>query len=117
MKGRLLGDAAFPAKLATEAGMGLVTKIIAELQKRPDKFLAELDLVFANVIMSLISDIMLVWIPAPQANLSCHTALADGQFLSNTYALWARCPANAFQVAFFPSLVQILHQLTSCLPC
>ena len=103
MKERLLCDSAFLAKLAVEAGMGVVTKIVAELEKRPDKFLAELDLVLANTIMSLISDIMLIWIPAPRANVFGPAVAVSEQPalrtpLGSVYQFCAGCPANIFQV-------------------
>ncbi|KAA6413600.1 MAG: hypothetical protein FRX49_13738 [Trebouxia sp. A1-2] len=66
MRERVLGDAAFLMKLGVEAGMGVITKLLAELHKRPVKFWGELDLVFANVVMSLLADVALIWIPAPQ---------------------------------------------------
>ncbi|KAL3156509.1 hypothetical protein ABBQ38_000808 [Trebouxia sp. C0009 RCD-2024] len=104
MKERLLGDSAFLAKLAIEVGMGMVTKIIAELEQREEKFLVELYLVIANVFMSLITDIMLLWIPAPRANLSTPAlGVLEQQKQSPTlqpcYQFWATCPANAFQVS------------------
>ena len=100
MKSRILGDPAFPAKLALEVGMGMVTKVIAELEKRPGKFVAQLDLVFANVIMAMITDVMLVWIPAPCVDvfsLSVNSQHEDRP-TSMIYQFWAKCPANAFQV-------------------
>ncbi|DBB04267.1 TPA: hypothetical protein ACH3X1_012931, partial [Trebouxia sp. C0004] len=61
MRERVLGDAAFLMKLGVEAGMGVITKLLAELHKRPVKFWGELDLVFANVVMSLLADVALIW--------------------------------------------------------
>ena len=88
------------AKLALEVVMGMVTKVIAELEKRPGKFVAQLDLVFANVIMALITDVMLVWIPAPCIDVSSPTVIIqrEEQPTSVMYQFWAGCPANAFQV-------------------
>lgn len=98
---RLLGDSSFLTKLAIEVGMGVVTKLVAEYRKRPTKFMLELDLVFANVIMSLLADVMLIWIPAPRASVSiqkayCHDGPSQQQF---SLSRWLKgCPDNAFQV-------------------
>ena len=70
MRERFLGDPAFLMKLGVEAGMGVITKLLAELHKRPVKFWTELDLVFANVVMSLLADVALIWIPAPRLSLT-----------------------------------------------
>ena len=97
----MLADPGFLAKLAVEAGMGVLTKLAAELRKRPDKFWQELDLVSANTIMSLISDVMLIWIPAPRIVLHSPAAVEKhhpNSQLSRAYNFWATCPANAFQV-------------------
>lgn len=92
---RLLGDPGFPVKLAIELGIGLTMKILAELNKRGDNFNQELDFVFANVVMALIADTMLVWLPAPRASLSTKAAAVNQSALSK----WLKsCPDNAFQV-------------------
>ncbi|KAL3156495.1 hypothetical protein ABBQ38_000795 [Trebouxia sp. C0009 RCD-2024] len=118
MKERLLGDSAFLAKVAIEVGMGMVTKIIAELEQREEKFLVELYLVIANVFMSLITDIMLLWIPAPRANLSTPAlGVLEQQKQSPTlqpcYQFWATCPANAFQVSPIGEPFTMLKRLGS----
>lgn len=85
--------------------MGVVTKLVAEYRKRPTKFMLELDLVFANVIMSLLADVMLIWIPAPRASVSiqkayCHDGPSQQQC---SLSRWLKgCPDNAFQVSFHP---------------
>lgn len=93
---RLLGDPGFPVKLSIEVGIGITMKLLAEVSKRGDSFNSELDLVFANVVMALIADTMLVWLPAPRAATSSQKApinqTAIGKWLKS-------CPDNAFQVS------------------
>ena len=48
-----------------QVGIGICTKSTAEFGKRGELFWVELDFVLANVIMALIADFMLVWLPAP----------------------------------------------------
>jgi hypothetical protein len=62
---RLLGDPSFPVKVGIECGIGVVTKVTAEKTKREDNFWREIDFVGANVLMAIIADFMLTWIPAP----------------------------------------------------
>lgn len=88
-------------KVSVEAGMGVITKLLAEQHKRPTKFLLELDLVFANVIMSLLADVMLIWIPAPRVGFSTQTQHSRDRHMTqrNKVTQWLRdCPDNAFQV-------------------
>ena len=95
----MLGDPGFPVKLAIELGIGLTMKILAELNKRGDNFNQELDFVFANVVMALIADTMLVWLPAPRATLSTKAVSVNQSALSK----WLKsCPDNAFQVGSKP---------------
>ena len=96
MRERLLGDPGFPVKLSIEVGIGVTMKLLAEISKRGDNFSSELDLVFANVVMAIIADTMLVWLPAPRAATSSQKApinqTAIGKWLKS-------CPDNAFQVS------------------
>ena len=81
--------------------MGTVTKLLAEQHKRPTKFMLELDFVFANLIMSLLADVMLIWIPAPRAVFTAQTQDSKdrGTSWQHTLRQWLReCPDNAFQV-------------------
>lgn len=95
MRERLLGDPGFPVKLSIELGIGITMKILAELNKRGDNFSAELDFVFANVVMAIIADTMLVWLPAPRAILSNQASAKQQGALQK----WLKsCPDNAFQV-------------------
>jgi hypothetical protein len=56
--------------------------------------LQELDFVAANVVMAIIADFMLVWLPAP--TLSYAAAAAAGKF-NLLGKMFAGCPDNAFQ--------------------
>lgn len=90
---RLLADPAFLAKVAIECGIGIGTKLSAEYTKRGDNFAKEADFVAANVLMAIIADFMLVWLPAPTLALGAKSAGAGRGLLS----AFAGCPDNAFQ--------------------
>lgn len=58
--------------------------------------LQELDFVGANVVMALIADFMLVWLPAPTLSYAVGGAKA-GSPLDMFSRMFAGCPDNAFQ--------------------
>ena len=92
---RLMADPSFFVKVGIECGIGIGTKCAAEREKRKGRFVKELDFVTANVIMAIIADFMLVWLPAPTMSFatanSCRTPPnAIARFFSC-------CPDNAFQ--------------------
>ena len=90
---RLLADPGFLFKVGVECGIGVCTKSAAEYTKRQENFWKELDFVLANVIMAILADFMLVWLPAP--------TLVYNRTASSTQSVfpWFKtCPDNAFQV-------------------
>ncbi|KAG5565162.1 hypothetical protein RHGRI_001154 [Rhododendron griersonianum] len=93
-KERLLADDLFLTKVAIECGVGIFTKTAAELERRREKFTKELDFVFADVVMAIIADFMLVWLPAPTVSLRPALAVSAGPLAKFFYG----CPDNAFQV-------------------
>ncbi|XP_074294651.1 protein RETICULATA-RELATED 4, chloroplastic-like [Silene latifolia] len=94
-KERLLADDLFLTKVGIECGIGIFTKSAAELEKRKENFSKELDFVTADVIMALVADFMLVWLPAPTIPLRPALAISVGPVARFFYA----CPDNAFQIA------------------
>ncbi|OAE31646.1 hypothetical protein AXG93_3384s1200 [Marchantia polymorpha subsp. ruderalis] len=67
----------------------------AELERRRENFTKELDFVVADVIMALVADFMLVWLPAPTVALRPALAKNAGKIATFFY----KCPDNAFQIA------------------
>ncbi|XVF79655.1 hypothetical protein PTKIN_Ptkin15bG0006400 [Pterospermum kingtungense] len=110
-KERLLGDDLFLTKVAIECGVGIFTKTAAELERRRDKFMKELDFVFADVVMALIADFMLVWLPAPTVSLRPPLALSAGPVSKFFYT----CPDNAFQVALAGTSYTFLQRIGAIL--
>ncbi|KAF3781275.1 RETICULATA-RELATED 4 protein [Nymphaea thermarum] len=92
-KERLLADDLFLAKVAMECGVGIFTKTAAEYERRREKFVKELDFVLADVVMAIIADFMLVWLPAPTVSLKPPLALSAGPIAK----FFHTCPDNAFQ--------------------
>ncbi|XP_073156762.1 protein RETICULATA-RELATED 4, chloroplastic-like [Henckelia pumila] len=106
-KERLLADDLFLAKVGIECGVGLFTKTAAEYQKRKDKFFKELEIVFADVVMAIIADFMLVYLPAPTVSLRPPLALNAGRVAKFFY----NCPDNAFQVALSGTSFSLLQRV------
>ncbi|XP_078178881.1 protein RETICULATA-RELATED 4, chloroplastic-like [Carex rostrata] len=94
-KERLLADDLFLAKVLMECGVGIFTKTAAEYQKRKENFVKELDFVIADVVMAIVADFMLVWLPAPTVSLRSSIAVGAGPIAKFFHG----CPDNAFQVA------------------
>ncbi|KAF6255296.1 hypothetical protein COO60DRAFT_1471217 [Scenedesmus sp. NREL 46B-D3] len=91
---RLLADPSFLTKLAIEVGIGVCTKCTAEYAKRGESFNKELDFVAANVVMAIIADFMLVWLPAPTLSYAAAASASKANLFGR---LFAGCPDNAFQ--------------------
>lgn len=93
---RLLADDLFLAKVAMECGVGVFTKTAAEYERRRENFFNELEIVFADVVMAVIADFMLVYLPAPTVALRQPLAINAGPIAKFFHG----CPDNAFQIAF-----------------
>lgn len=95
---RLLADPGFLVKVAIEVGIGIGTKTTAEATKRGAAFYSELDFVFANLLMALVADFCLVWLPAPTVSWRSETDTATSALKRS--AVWEfvqSCPDNCFQ--------------------
>eukprot|EP00884_Botryococcus_braunii_P016583 jgi/Botrbrau1/3608/Bobra.0204s0005.1 len=90
---RLLADPSFFVKVGIEVGIGIFTKSTAEYAKRGKNFNNELDYVAANVMMALVADFMLVWLPAPTLSYAPRTTAKQNAL----QRFLASCPENAFQ--------------------
>ncbi|KAL5543602.1 hypothetical protein UlMin_007386 [Ulmus minor] len=106
-KERLLADDLFLTKVAIECGVGIFTKTAAELERRRENFTKELDFVFADVVMAIIADFMLVWLPAPTVSLRPPLAVSAGPLAKFFYG----CPENAFQVALAGTSYSLLQRI------
>ncbi|KAG2627871.1 protein RETICULATA-RELATED 4, chloroplastic-like [Panicum virgatum] len=106
-KERLLADDLFLTKVGIECGVGIFTKTAAEYEKRRENFVKELDFVVADVIMAIVADFMLVWLPAPTVSLRPPLAVNSGAIAKFFY----NCPDNAFQVALAGSSYSLLQRV------
>ncbi|KAJ8751213.1 hypothetical protein K2173_016394 [Erythroxylum novogranatense] len=106
-KERLLADDLFLAKVGIECGVGIFTKTAAEYDRRRENFFKELEIVFADVVMAIIADFMLVYLPAPTVSLRPPLSVSAGPIAK----FFHNCPDNAFQVALAGSSFTLLQRL------
>ncbi|GMI89068.1 hypothetical protein HRI_002576100 [Hibiscus trionum] len=106
-KERLLADDLFLAKVAMECGVGIFTKTAAEYERRRENFFNELEIVFADVVMAVIADFMLVYLPAPTVSLRPPLAVSAGAISKFFYS----CPDNAFQIALPGTSYSLLQRV------
>ncbi|XP_020214769.1 protein RETICULATA-RELATED 4, chloroplastic isoform X2 [Cajanus cajan] len=103
---RLLADDLFLAKVAMECGVGVFTKTAAEYDRRRENFFKEIEIVFADVVMAIIADFMLVYLPAPTVALRPPLGLNAGPIAKFFHG----CPDNAFQVALSGASYSLLQR-------
>ncbi|KAK4789634.1 hypothetical protein SAY86_016938 [Trapa natans] len=108
---RLLADDLFLAKVAMECGVGIFTKTAAEYERRRENFFNELEIVCADVVMAIIADFMLVYLPAPTVSLRPALAISAGPITSFLH----KCPDNAFQVALPGTSYSFLQRISAIL--
>ncbi|OAY70946.1 protein RETICULATA-RELATED 4, chloroplastic-like [Ananas comosus] len=106
-KERLLADDLFLAKVAMECGVGIFTKTAAEYERRRENFVKELDFVIADVVMAIVADFMLVWLPAPTVSLQPPLSVGAGLIAK----FFRNCPDNAFQVALAGRSYSLLQRI------
>ncbi|PON59081.1 Protein RETICULATA-related [Parasponia andersonii] len=106
-KERLLADDLFLAKVGMECGVGMLTKTAAEYERRRENFFNELEVVFADVVMAILADFMLVYLPAPTVPLRPALAVNAGRIAK----FFHNCPDNAFQVALSGTSYSFLQRL------
>ncbi|KAJ6845780.1 putative protein RETICULATA-RELATED 4, chloroplastic [Iris pallida] len=106
---RLLADDLFLAKVGIECGVGIFTKTAAEWERRRENFMKEIDFVVADVVMAIVADFMLVWLPAPTVSLRPPLAFNAGPIAKFFYS----CPENGFQVALAGSSYSFLQRIGS----
>ncbi|GAB2226797.1 hypothetical protein Droror1_Dr00008588 [Drosera rotundifolia] len=104
---RLLADDLFLAKLGMECGVGIFTKTAAEYERRRENFFNELEIVFADVVMAIIADFMLVYLPAPTVSLQPSLTIGAGPIAKFFHG----CPDNAFQVALGGASYSLVQRL------
>ena len=67
LRRRLIANPRLPLQMGVELTVGFVTKTLAEVQGRGERFWKELDFYFSDIMLELVGDAMLVWLLSPVA--------------------------------------------------
>ncbi|KAK1390790.1 protein RETICULATA-RELATED 4, chloroplastic [Heracleum sosnowskyi] len=108
---RLLADEMFLAKVGMECGVGIFTKAIAEYERRGENFYKELEIVLPDMVMAIISDFMLVYLPAPTVSLRAPAACNVGPIAK----FFHNFPDSAFQGAMSKTSLSLLQRIGATL--
>ncbi|KAK1390788.1 protein RETICULATA-RELATED 4, chloroplastic [Heracleum sosnowskyi] len=104
---RLLADEMFLAKVGMECGVGIFTKTAAEYERRRENFFNELEIVFVDVVMGIIADFMLAYLPAPTVSLRAPAARNVGPIAKFFYNF----PDSAFQGPMSETTLPLLRRI------
>ncbi|MQL99790.1 hypothetical protein Taro_032522 [Colocasia esculenta] len=95
---RLLVDPKFLHRLAIEEAISITTTLLAQYERRKDRFFEEIDYVLTDTIRGSVVDFFTVWLPAP--TISFLSYADDNSFPENfeiLKGLLGSVPDNAFQ--------------------
>ncbi|CAH9057919.1 unnamed protein product [Cuscuta epithymum] len=111
---RLLADPKFLHRLAIEEAISITTTLLAQYQKRKEKFMEELDYVITDTVRGTVVDFFTVWLPAP--TISFLPAANDVNLPESFEALkglLGSIPDNAFQKSFAGKDWALSHRVAS----
>ncbi|EPS71417.1 hypothetical protein M569_03329 [Genlisea aurea] len=95
---RLLADPKFLHRLAIEEAISITTTLIAQYERRKEKFLEELDYVATDTLRGTVVDFFTVWLPAPTLSfLPVADDLSSSDSIEAVKGLLGSIPDNAFQ--------------------
>jgi hypothetical protein len=95
LRNRLVANSLFPLQMGVELTVGVVTKTLAEVSMRGDRFWKEFDFYTSDLALEVVGDAMLVWLLSPAAffGVAARSSTASGFF--------QRLPKHAFQAGAF----------------
>ncbi|XP_019192344.1 PREDICTED: protein RETICULATA-RELATED 6, chloroplastic-like [Ipomoea nil] len=111
---RLLADPKFLNRLAIEEAISITTTLLAQYEKRKEKFLEEIDYVITDTVRGTVVDFFTVWLPAP--TISFLPAASDANMPESIEALkglLGSIPDNAFQKSIAGKDWGLSHRVAS----
>lgn len=101
LRERWLADPRFLQRLCVEELISLTTTLIAQYQKRRERFWSELDYVITDTTRGAVVDFFTVWLPAPTLSFRAmeNTAASGSVLVDGLKGLLGSFPDNAFQRA------------------
>ncbi|KAI6685491.1 hypothetical protein NL676_031404 [Syzygium grande] len=110
-----LGAGKIPGSVVTRSGLNVASgsspRPLRSISAGGEKFFDELEIVFADVVMAILADFMLVYLPAPTVSLRPALATDAGSLAKFFYS----CPDNAFQIALPGISYSFLQRIGSIL--
>ncbi|EFJ19988.1 hypothetical protein SELMODRAFT_177305 [Selaginella moellendorffii] len=96
LRERLLADPRFLHRLAIEESISITTTLIAQYERRKDRFWKELDYVITDTVRGSVVDFFTVWLPAPRL---AFRVFNDESAVGGLEGFLGSIPDNAFQRA------------------
>ena len=94
---RLLADPKFLHRLAIEEAISITTTLLAQYERRKEKFFEELDYVITDTVRGSVVDFFTVWLPAPTLSfLSYANEINVPDSMDALQGLLGSIPDNAF---------------------
>uniref|UniRef100_A0A2P2P0N8 Uncharacterized protein MANES_10G007200 n=1 Tax=Rhizophora mucronata TaxID=61149 RepID=A0A2P2P0N8_RHIMU len=95
---RLLADPKFLHRLAIEEAVSITTTLLAQYERRKERFFEELDYVITDTVRGSVVNFFTVWLPAPTLSfLSYADEINSPDSLDALKGLLGSIPDNAFQ--------------------
>eukprot|EP00899_Mesostigma_viride_P025876 jgi/Mesvir1/6473/Mv19547-RA.2 len=100
LRERWLADPNFLLRLVVEESISISTTMLAEVQKRGDRFWDEIEYVTTDVVRGTVVDFFTVWLPAPTLSFREFTSGGAPRRrgpLSGVWEYFGKLPENVFQ--------------------
>ncbi|XP_073305334.1 protein RETICULATA-RELATED 6, chloroplastic-like [Primulina huaijiensis] len=113
---RLLADPKFLHRLAIEEAISITTTLLAQYEKRKEKFVEELDYVITDTLRGTVVDFFTVWLPAPTLSfLPVADDINQPDSVEAIKGLLGSIPDNAFQKNVVGKEWNLNHRIASVL--
>ncbi|KAL8535373.1 hypothetical protein ACS0TY_011136 [Phlomoides rotata] len=118
LRERVLADPKFVHRLAIEEAISITTTLLAQYERRKEKFMEEVDYVVTDTLRGVVVDFFTVWLPAP--TLSFLPVVDDAinplpDSLEAVKGLLGSIPDNAFQKQLVGKEWNLNHRIASVL--
>ncbi|KAK4756711.1 hypothetical protein SAY87_006838 [Trapa incisa] len=113
---RLLADPKFLHRLAIEESISITTTLLAQYERRKEKFFEELDYVITDTFRGTVVDFFTVWLPAPTLSFLSYADEANSpNSIDALRGLLGSIPDNAFQKNLAGKDWNLSHRIASVL--
>lgn len=111
-----MADPKFLHRLAIEEAISITTTLLAQYEKRKEKFVEELDYVITDTVRGTVVDFFTVWLPAPTLSfLPVADDINQTDSVEAIKGLLGSIPDNAFQKNVVGKEWNLNHRIASVL--